>query len=67
MVTPGAKKSVTRERGRACVVVCSRHRNRRQDRSGAGHEDQPETQAQDEAASLVGVTRHAPAGRKAAL
>ena len=50
------------ERGRACVVVCGRHRNRREDRSGAGHEDQPETQAQDEAAPLVGVARRAQPG-----
>ena len=55
------------ERGRACVVVCGRHRNRREDRSGAGHEDQPETQAQDEAASLVGVARTRPDERKGAL
>ena len=47
------------ERGHACMMVCGRHRNRREDRSGAGHEDQTETQAQDEAASLVGVARRA--------
>ena len=45
------------------MVVCRRHRNRRQDWSGAGHEDQPEAQAQDEAAPLVGVARRAQPGK----
>ena len=47
------------------MVVCGRHRDRRQHRSGTRHEDEAEAQAQDEAAALVGVARRAQPGERA--
>ena len=45
------------ERGRARPVVRRCHRDRGEDGAGARHEDQAETQAENEAAPFVGVSR----------
>jgi hypothetical protein len=44
------------------MMVRGGHRDRRQDRSGARHEDEPEAQAQDEAAALIRVARRSQPG-----
>ncbi len=45
-------------------MVRGRHRNRGEDRAGAGHEDEAEAQAENEAAPFVGVARGAQPGKR---
>ena len=52
------------ERGCPDVMVRGRHRYCRQNRSGAGHEDEAEAQAQNEAAAFVGVARGTQSGER---
>ena len=59
-----AQRVEERDEERRCsrMMVRGGHRDRRQHRSGARHEDEAEAQAQDEAAALVRVARRAQPG-----
>ena len=46
------------------MVAGGRHRDRGQDRPGAGHEDEAQAQPEDEASPLVGVARGAQPGER---